>query len=199
MKKPVKVLLVIVCVIAVLCVSGVILYKPIYNIVAPKVFDSLVAKNLDKLIGTSEELSENIISENKEGEEELQTEENSGKKDEENGEDEKTEKPENKSKASANSPKNENNKNGVYKSKTHIGELNEYDLSYLIRVISPADKTQIISILQSCVASSDYPEMARRVKDGLDHADMAYIESYLRSHMTPQQKKAILDIIDKYV
>ncbi len=203
MKKSLKVILSVIIVVAVLVVAGVILYKPVYNYVAPKIFDEFVAKNLDKLIA-SDEVEENENKDNTEIKTDEKTEEKTDPESISGNEEEKeadkvTKKPENKSKASANSPLNENNKDGIYKTKTTVGVYTETDLAYLIRVISPADKTRIITILKSCVAAADYPDMARRVGDGLDNADMAYIESYLRARMTIPQKQEILDIVKKYI
>ncbi len=190
MKKPFKIILTIFIVIAVLCAVGTILYKPVYNVVAPIVFDEFVAKNLDKLLNSEEDTKEAITDEKEEASledediKEEKTDENEEKKEEGN---------------SQNSGKDGKNDDGLYSTKTTVGVYTEHDLSYLMKVISPQDKTRIISILQSCVASSDYPDMARRVSDGLDNNDMAYIESYLRARMTIPQKQAILDIVDKYI
>ena len=58
MKKPFKIILTIFIVIAVLCATGVILYKPVYNVVAPIIFDEFVGKNLNKFINSSEDVKE---------------------------------------------------------------------------------------------------------------------------------------------
>ncbi len=194
MKKPFKIILITFIVIAVLCTAGIIFYKPVYDVVAPVIFDKFVAENLDKFIG---EDNKNEASE-KEEKEEAQNEEN--KKDDGLNDENKEEKEgEKKSDDKNNSPSSKNDINGSYSTKTTNGVYTDKDLQYLIKVISPQDKSRIISILQSCVAAADYPDMARRASDGLDSADMAYIESYLRARMTIPQKQAILDIVAKYI
>lgn len=190
MKKPFKIVLTIFIVIVVLCTAGAILYKPVYNVVAPIVFDEFVAKNLDKIIN-----SEDVKEETKSYEKEEASLENDDTKEEKTDDNEEKKEGENSKKSDKSGKKDD----GVYSTKTTVGVYTEHDLSYLIKVISPQDKARIISILQSCVASSDYPDMARRVSDGLDNADMAYIERYLRARMTIPQKQAILDIVDKYI
>ena len=189
MKKPFKIILTIFIVIAVLCATGAILYKPVYNVVAPIVFDEFVAKNLDKLLNSEENTKEAKTDEKEASLEDEDTKEEKTDENKEKNEEANSQKPD----------KDGKKDDGVYSTKTTVGVYTEHDLSYLIKVISPQDKARIISILQSCVASSDYPDMARRVSDGLDNADMAYIESYLRARMTIPQKQAILDIVDKYI
>ncbi len=187
MRKPFKIILITFIVIAVLCTAGAILYKPVYNVVAPIVFDEFVAKNLDKLLNSDDDTTQKKT--DSEDEAHLENEEKSENEDEE----------ENSQNESENSSKKENTDDGEYSTKTTVGVYTETDLSYLIKVISPQDKAQIISILQSCVAAADYPDMAKRASDGLDNNDMAYIEGYLRARMTIPQKQAILDIVGKYI
>lgn len=201
-----KALIIIFSVIIILIVAGMALYKPVYDFVAPKVFDHFVGKNLQRLIDNPED-NININSQDDsvkinpqdDSSEVSDEEKESLEKDEEKKDgDVESDMSEKKSESNEKSESKGKKKN-VYKSNTHIGEVDEYDLNYILKVITPGDKTRIISIIQGCVAKSDYPEMARRIKDGLDHADMAYIESYLRSHLTPQQKEQILNIVAKYV
>ena len=200
MKKPLKIVLIVIVAIVVLVA---VLYKPMYNYIAPKVFDYLLEDNLDKLIVSLEtkddnedktEESSEIRNENTEIEE--STEIPKGEESE-NKEGQGENETKSKSKASANSPLNENNVNGVYKSKTSAGVFDENDLANIAKRISPADKTKIISIVQSCISPGDYPDLAKRAKN-LNHENMAYLESYLRSHMSGAMKKQILDIVVKY-
>ena len=188
MKKALKIVLSVIMLIVVLAVA---LYNPLYNYIAPKVFDYVVEDNLDKLISV-DDIKKEIEETEKKTEESAQKEEQ--QQVQENKEDEETK---SKSKASANSPLNENNKNGIYMSKTSAGVFDENDLANIAKRISPADKTKIISIVQSCIAPGDYPDLAKRAKN-LTHENMAYLESYLRSHMSGALKQQILDIVIKY-
>ena len=194
MKKAKKILIITLSIIVVLVVAGIALYKPVYDFVAPKVFDHFVGKNLQKLIDNPED---NIKINSEDNSSDISDEEKDGKSEKKDGDTE-SDKEENKTESDKKTESNDKKKD-VYKTQTHMGEMDEYDLNYILSVITPADKSRIVGIVKGCVARSDYPEMARRVKDGLDGADMAYIESYLRSHMTPNQKKQIMDIVKKYV
>lgn len=198
MKKGLKITLGIIGGIIVL---SFVLYKPVYNYFAPKVFDYIVEDNLDKLI-SAEDIEKNIEKNKEQGDkttEMAKNEETNGKTAENNaGETEKNnEETKSKSKASANSPLNENNDNGVYKSKTSAGVFDENDLASIAKRLTPSDKTQIISIVQSCISAGDYPDLAKRAKN-LTHENMAYLESYLRSHMSGSAKQQILNIVSKY-
>lgn len=198
MKKGLKITLGIIISIVIL---AIVLYKPVYNYAAPKIFDYVVEDNLDKLISADDiekniaENKEDNIKDSKTEETEKETEENAQKEDELKSNEKSEEK--SKSKASANSPLNENNNNGVYKSKTSAGVFDENDLASIAKRLTPADKTQIISIVQSCISAGDYPDLAKRAKN-LTHENMAYLESYLRSHMSASAKQQILNIVTKY-
>lgn len=202
MKKGLKITLGIIIGIAVLSFA---LYKPAYNYIAPKIFDYIVEDNLDKLISV-EDIEKNIAQnkeDNAETSKTAETEEENEKGNEENSQNEDEQKTggksgeKSKSKASANSPLNENNNNGVYKSKTSAGVFDENDLASIAKRLTPSDKTQIISIVQSCISAGDYPDLAKKAKN-LTHENMAYLESYLRSHMSASAKQQILNIVKKY-
>ena len=56
MKKPLKIVLIVIVAIVVLVA---VLYKPMYNYIAPKVFDYVLEDNLDKLIVSLETKDDN--------------------------------------------------------------------------------------------------------------------------------------------
>lgn len=202
MKKGLITALCVICGIVIVCAVA---YKPAYNYIAPKIFDYVVEDNLDKLISVDDieksveknlEKNENVEKKSDDLKEPSETNAEPEKKEDEKVGENKGE-IKSKSKASANSPLNENNENGIYKSKTSAGVFDENDLSSIAKRLTPADKTQIISIVQSCISAGDYPDLARRAKN-LNHENMAYLESYLRSHMSASAKQQILNIVTKY-
>lgn len=172
-------------VILLLIVLGFSLYKVLYNMFAPVLFDMVVGRNPEAILQLGEmdskeekEITTSEKEEIKEGKEEK--EENREEKEKE----EKEEKPE---------------KSQNYATETYIGVLTTKDLATVIKSISPADKTRIITICKSVVSASDMPRFARMATKGMKGDDYSFAEGYLRARLSPNQKKEIMEIVRKYL
>ena len=177
--KKLKITLSVIVGIAVLLFAA---YKLSYNTLAPMVFDFIVGKNPETLL----KLEEMEIEETEEV-----TEEEPAKEEETEVEKEPEQKPA--------ETKKSTQENQVYSSETDIGILTTNDLAHVIKVISPADKTRIITICKSVVSASDMPRFARMATQGMQGDDYAFTESYLRARLSAAQKIEILNIVRKYL
>ena len=172
-------------VILLLLVVGFSSYKVLYNKLAPVVFDMVVGRNPEAIfklgeLGKEEETS---ITLEKEEEETEKSEKSETKEDEEETKEE----------------KKESAKSETYSTETYIGVLTTHDLAVVIKSISPADKTRIITICKSVVSASDMPRFARMATKGMKGDDYSFAEGYLRARLSPAQKKEIMEIVRKYL
>ena len=184
-----KKLRIFICVIVAVAVAGFAIYKVAYNTLAPMVFDYIVEKNPEAILGLGGgKLQKETSEADKETDEPVKNEET--KKEEENTE-----------KEEKNEPKEEEkqDESTFYSTNTSIGTLTTADLARVLKRISPADKTRIISICKSAVAAKDMPRFAKMAKGGMTSADYAYAESYLRASLSASQKQEILNIVKKYL
>lgn len=185
--------------IAVSLIIGIIVllfaaYKITYNALAPMVFDYITQKNPEALFKLEEtkpnesfSVSGNKNSEDANGE----SGESGEKASEATGEEAKGE--------TAGINEDGKKQSGGYSTHTSIGTLTAADMARVLKNISPADKTRIISICKSSIAAKDMPKFAKMAKEGITGEDMVYAESYLRSSLSPAQKKEILEIVKKYL
>lgn len=167
------------------------LYKVSYNALAPMVFDFVVSKNPEALLKLDEMAEEPAVSQ-----ENTESVENTEKENVEPETKEETKPAENNT-ASKTTEQPKSNK--VYSTETYIGTLTTADMAHVIKTISSADKTRIISICKSVVAASDMPRFAKMATQGMSGDDYAYAESYLRIHLSPVQKQEIMEIVRKYL
>lgn len=181
-----KKLRIFVCVMVVILVVGFAVYKVGYNTLAPMVFDYIVEKNPEAILGLGGGKLENekTEAENKNDETSVNNE---------------TEKEENKENEAEKKEEEKETESNFYSTNTSIGTLTTADLARVLKRISPADKTRIISICKSAVAAKDMPRFAKMAKGGMTSADYAYAESYLRASLTASQKQEILNIVKKYL
>lgn len=177
-------------VLLLLIVLGFSLYKILYNMLAPVLFDMVVGKNPQAILQLGEmddeeketaEPNKEEIKESKEEKEKTEETKEENKKEEKAQEEKKPEKPQN------------------YTTETYIGVLTTHDLATVIKKISPADKTRIISICKSVVSASDMPRFARMATKGMQGDDYSFAEGYLRARLSPSQKKEIMEIVRKYL
>jgi len=173
-----KKLKIAVAVILGILVFGFVLYKVSYNVLAPVVFDMVVGRNPEAIL----KLGESDVEE-KEETPVVSTDV--------------PEKEEEKEKAEEKEPKKEEPIN--YSTETYIGVLTTADLATVIKSISAADKTRIITICKSVVSASDMPRFARMATSGMKGDDYAFAEGYLRARLSPNQKKEIMEIVRKYL
>ena len=169
-------------------------YKVAFNTLAPIVFDYIVGKNPEALLKLDEPADKSV--------EVNSSTENGEKEDETESEEEDVEKTSGRKEDKANKDKikkEEKEKEKMYSTETYIGTLTSADLARVIKAISPADKTRIISICKSVVAPSDMPRFAKMAKQGMSGDDMAYAESYLRAALSAAQKREIMEIVRKYL
>lgn len=159
-------------------------YKLAYNTLAPVVFDYIVGKNPEALLKI-EQWEEPKNYEQTPDNTEPQTEETSQENQEQTESKEQTQ--------------TQQEQSGVYSSETSIGALTTNDLVKVIKEITPADKTRIISICKSIVSPADMPRFAKMAKSGMKGDDYAFAENYLRSRLSASQKEEILNIVRKYL
>ena len=172
-------------VILLLLVLGFSLYKVLYNMFAPVVFDMVVGRNPGAVFKLGELEKEDEIKTDIEQKEETKEQEDTQKEEEK----EETKKEE----------KKETEKSENYTTETYIGVLTTHDLAVVIKSISPADKTRIITICKSVVSASDMPRFARMATMGMKGDDYSFAEGYLRARLSPAQKKEIMEIVRKYL
>ena len=210
-------------VILLLLVLGFSLYKVLYNMLAPVLFDMVVGRNPEAILQLGE-FDENedttLVSkeETKEDDEKKETKpekketKSEGEKTKPDGKKPKPEEKETKSKGKETKSKGKDTKSeekeetkkevkkpGSYTTETYIGVLTPHDLAKVIKSISPADKTRIITICKSVVSASDMPRFASMATKGMKGDDYSFAESYLRSRLSPNQKKEIMEIVRKYL
>lgn len=187
-----KKLKITVSVIAGVIVLGFLVYKASFNVLAPVVFDFVVGKNPEALLNLGGETtalpSSTDVSEENES---SKIETTNGNKPDEN---------KNSSENDNTTSKDDTSKNPKgYSTETYIGTLTTSDMAAVIKNISASDKTRIISICKSVVSASDMPRFAKMAKSGMSGDDYAFAESYLRSRLSPAQKKEIMEIVRKYL